>query len=66
MLSGITSILEEHLATQNGFLPGSQKPIPYILETCELLTAVVLQPAELASDMLLWRMVDLNKVGQES
>jgi hypothetical protein len=27
--------LEEHMAVQNGYLPGSSQPIPYILETCE-------------------------------
>jgi hypothetical protein len=46
ILGGITGILEEHMAVQNGYLPGSKKPVPYILETF----------------MLLWRIVDLNKV----
>ncbi|ORY21894.1 high-temperature-induced dauer-formation protein-domain-containing protein [Naematelia encephala] len=45
ILTGITGILEEHVAVQNNYLPGSKKPIPYLLETY----------------MLLWRMVDLNK-----
>ena len=60
ILGGITAILEEHLAIQNGFLPGSQKPIPYILEACEWLLCPVIRLITL--DMLLWRMVDLNKV----
>ena len=35
LLGGLTSILEDNLAVQNGYLPGSKKPIPYILEACE-------------------------------
>ena len=35
ILGGITSILEEHMAVQSGYLPGSKRPVPYILETCE-------------------------------
>ncbi|KAK4683945.1 hypothetical protein P7C73_g6263, partial [Tremellales sp. Uapishka_1] len=45
VLGGILAIMEEQAAVTNGYLPGSKKPIPYILETF----------------MLLWRMVDLNK-----
>ncbi|WVW83585.1 hypothetical protein I302_105606 [Kwoniella bestiolae CBS 10118] len=45
LLDGIIGILQEHNAVTNGYLPGSKKPIPYILETY----------------ILLWRLVDLNK-----
>ncbi|EIW70902.1 hypothetical protein TREMEDRAFT_43442 [Tremella mesenterica DSM 1558] len=45
ILGGILTILEEHAAVTNMYLPGSKKPVPYILETY----------------MLLWRMIDLNK-----
>ncbi|WVQ99152.1 hypothetical protein IAU59_006284 [Kwoniella sp. CBS 9459] len=45
ILDGIIGILQEHNAVTNNYLPGSKKPIPYILETY----------------ILLWRMVDLNK-----
>lgn len=45
VLNGILAILEEHTATMNNYLPGSKKPIPYLLEAY----------------MLLWRLVDLNK-----
>ncbi|WWC70472.1 uncharacterized protein I206_104423 [Kwoniella pini CBS 10737] len=45
LLEGIIGILQEHNAVTNGYLPGSQRPIPYILETY----------------ILLWRLVDLNK-----
>ncbi|WVR07282.1 hypothetical protein IAU60_004323 [Kwoniella sp. DSM 27419] len=45
ILDGIIGILQEHNAVTNGYLPGSKKPIPYILETY----------------ILLWRLVDLNK-----
>jgi hypothetical protein len=34
VLGGIMGILEEHMAVQNGYLPGSKRPVPYILETC--------------------------------
>jgi hypothetical protein len=46
VLGGILGILEEHTAVANNYLPGSKKPIPYLLEAF----------------MLLWRLVDLNKV----
>ncbi|GFZ44221.1 hypothetical protein JCM24511_01943 [Saitozyma sp. JCM 24511] len=45
VLGGILGILEEHVAVTNIYLPGSKRPVPYILETF----------------MLLWRVVDLNK-----
>lgn len=45
VLGGIIGILEEHLAVSNNYLPGSKKPVPYLLEAF----------------MLLWRLVDLNK-----
>ncbi|WWC61589.1 uncharacterized protein I303_104173 [Kwoniella dejecticola CBS 10117] len=45
LLEGIIGILQEHNAVTNGYLPGSKRPIPYILETY----------------ILLWRLVDLNK-----
>ncbi|KAK6910396.1 hypothetical protein I203_104428 [Kwoniella mangroviensis CBS 8507] len=45
LLDGIIGILQEHNAVTNGYLPGSKRPIPYILETY----------------ILLWRLVDLNK-----
>jgi hypothetical protein len=45
VLGGILGILEEHTAITNNYLPGSKKPIPYLLEAF----------------MLLWRLVDLNK-----
>lgn len=45
VLNGILAILEEHTATMNNYLPGSKKPVPYLLEAY----------------MLLWRLVDLNK-----
>ncbi|WRT66068.1 uncharacterized protein IL334_003020 [Kwoniella shivajii] len=45
ILEGIINTLQEHNAVANGYLPGSKKPIPYILETY----------------ILLWRLVDLNK-----
>ncbi|WVQ82249.1 hypothetical protein IAT38_004377 [Cryptococcus sp. DSM 104549] len=45
VLDGILGILQEHNAVTNGYLPGSKRPVPYILETY----------------MLLWRMIDLNK-----
>ncbi|OCF31019.1 hypothetical protein I316_07290 [Kwoniella heveanensis BCC8398] len=45
ILDGIIGILQEHNAVTNNYLPGSKKPLPYILETY----------------ILLWRMVDLNK-----
>lgn len=35
ILGGILGILEEHAAIANNILPGSKKPVPYILETCE-------------------------------
>lgn len=35
ILDGIISILATDLANTANFLPGSRKPVPYILETCE-------------------------------
>jgi len=44
-LDGILGILEEHAGVTTNYLPGSKRPVPYVLEDF----------------MLLWRMVDLNK-----
>lgn len=35
MLTGMLAIMEEHSAVANLYLPGSKKPVPYILETCQ-------------------------------
>ncbi|CAD6567302.1 MAG: hypothetical protein TREMPRED_003499, partial [Tremellales sp. Tagirdzhanova-0007] len=45
ILEGTLGILEEHAAVNTNYLPGSKRPVPYILENF----------------MLLWRIVDLNK-----
>ena len=74
VLNGITGILQEHLAVQNGYLPGSKRPVPYILETCTylcldetFLTDGVVSGTQYSSPvMLLWRIVDLNKVSRLS
>ena len=38
VLDGILSILEIDLANTANFLPGSRKPVPYILEACSFVT----------------------------
>lgn len=35
VLGGIIGILDEHMAHTNNYLPGSKKPVPYLLEACE-------------------------------
>lgn len=35
ILEGILGILEEHTAVSTNYLPGSKKPVPYILENCK-------------------------------
>lgn len=35
VLGGIIGILEEHMAHTNNYLPGSKKPVPYLLEACK-------------------------------
>jgi hypothetical protein len=35
ILNGILSVLADFTAVTNNLLPGSKKPVPYILEICE-------------------------------
>lgn len=35
VLGGIIGILDEHMAHTNNYLPGSKRPVPYLLEACE-------------------------------
>ncbi|KLO07390.1 hypothetical protein SCHPADRAFT_922914 [Schizopora paradoxa] len=45
IIDGIFGILEQHMSAVHNVLPGSRKPIPYILETI----------------VFLWKAIDLNK-----
>ncbi|EJD53359.1 hypothetical protein AURDEDRAFT_111005 [Auricularia subglabra TFB-10046 SS5] len=45
ILTGIVGILEQHMSALVNVLPGSRRPIPYLLETI----------------VLLWKMIELNK-----
>ena len=62
ILGGTLAILEEHAAVNTNYLPGSKRPVPYILEncTCSVVNGFLVELKSLV--MLLWRVVDLNKV----
>ncbi|KZT28593.1 hypothetical protein NEOLEDRAFT_1129424 [Neolentinus lepideus HHB14362 ss-1] len=45
IVDGIVAILEEQMACLNNFLPGSRKPVPYIIDTI----------------IFFWKMIELNK-----
>ena len=34
ILTGITAVFEEQTAVSSSYLPGSKRPVPYILEIC--------------------------------
>lgn len=54
------------MAATRNLLPGSRKPVPYVLETCMLPSTQVYPPLTDGITSLVlfaWKMIDLNKVG---